>query len=128
MTCKYGDFWITGAPHSEECGEVEWSADQAVDVMSLIGGDSPRVKGMGNVSDRLPVPVSLAFATPAAALGYCVALPWELPRDGTLVFEEDSLTITYTRAAFSNVQRKRRGLSLTLIYNFIVSGPPTITP
>ena len=129
MKCKFGNYWITGTPWQESCGEVEWSAEQLVEVVALIGAATPLVKGRGNVSDSVPVPVSMTFPTAEAALQHCAELPWLLPADGELRFEENSLVIVFPKAAFNGVKRKRRGgASVDLVFEFTVTGPPAINP
>lgn len=128
MKCKYGNTWLTGTPWQEDCGEVEWSAEQLVDVVPLIGGPTPHLAGRGNVSDRVPVPISLTFPTAEAALQFCAQLPWQLPKDGELRFEEGSLVIVFPKAAFNNVTRQRRGTMVSLVFEFTVTGPPVINP
>ena len=127
MKCKYGSTWLTGTPWQEACGEVEWSADQAVEVTALIGAATPRVVGRGNVADMLPVPIARNFATAEEALQFCAELPWQLPADGELRFEEGTLEIVFPKAAFSSVTRKRKGAAVELVFNFTVTGPPAIT-
>ena len=128
MKCKYGDTWLTGTPWQEGCGEVEWSADQAVDVVALIGAAAPLVAGRGNVADKVPVPITLNFPSAEAALQFVATLPWSLPADGELRFEEGSLVVVYPKAAFENVKRQRRGTAVDLVFEFTVAGPPEINP
>ena len=66
--------------------------------------------------------------TAEAALQYCATLPWLLPADGELRFEEGALVIVYPKAAFNTVQRVRRGSSVDLVFEFTVTGPPAINP
>lgn len=127
MKCKYGDTWLTGTSWKEDCGEVEWSADQDVNVVPLIGRATPYLSGRGNVRDTLPVPISLSFQSAEAALQYCAALPWQLPQDGVLRFEEGLLSIVFSKAAFNNVTRKQNGTRVDAVYEFTVPGPPTVT-
>lgn len=119
---------MTGEPWQEGAGVVEWSAEQLVDVTALIGASTPKITGRGNVSDRIPVPVVRSFSTPAAALQFLVELPWQLPKDGELRFEEGTLVVVFPKAAFNTVKRVRNGASVTLVFEFSVSGPPTINP
>jgi hypothetical protein len=128
MKCKYGDTWLTGEPWQEGAGLVEWSAEQLVEVTGIIGADTPRVAGRGNVSDRVPVPVSRQFETAEAALAFLVALPWDLPADGELRFEEGSKVVVFPVAAFNTVRRSRRGAAVSLVFEFTVAGPPVIDP
>ena len=128
MKCKYGDVWLTGTPWQEGCGEVEWSADQAVDVTALIGAVTPHIAGRGNVADKVPVPISLSFPSAEAALQFCAELPWQLPADGELRFEDGILVIVFPKAAFTNVTRQRRGTAVDLEFEFTVTGPPVINP
>ncbi len=124
MICKYGDVWLTGTPWQEGCGEVEWSAEQAVEITALIGAATPRVVGRGNVQDSVPVPITLSFQTAEGALRYCAELPWLLPADGALRFEEGDTIIVFPKAAFKDVKRQRRGTSVDLLFEFAVTGPP----
>lgn len=128
MKCKYGDTWLTGTPFHEGCGLVEWTAEQLVDVVALIGANTPKISGRGNVADRVPVPVVRNFATPEIALQFIVELPWLLPKEGTLRFEEEGLVVVFPKAAFSTVRRSRVGVSARMVFEFTVSGPPTINP
>jgi hypothetical protein len=128
MKCKYGETWLTGTPWQEGVGTVEWSADQLVDVVAIIAASTPKITGRGNVSDRVPVPVSREFSTPEAALEFLVSLPWDLPADGELRFEEGSLVVVFPKAAFTQVRRARRGVSVSLVFEFTVAGPPVINP
>lgn len=128
MKCKYGNTWLTGTPWQEGCGEVPWSADQAVDINALINAPTPYVAGRGNVADKVPVPITLSFPSAEAALQYCAELPWQLPADGELRFEEGSLVIVFPKAAFNNVKRQRNGTSVELLFEFTVTGPPVINP
>lgn len=126
MKCKYGDVWLTGTPWQEDCGAVQWSAQQLVQVTPLIGGVTPHIAGRGNLTDRIPVPIILAVADSDAALRYCAELPWLLPTEGVLRFEEGaSLVISYASAVFNTVTRRRIGLSVELVFDFTVTGPPT---
>jgi hypothetical protein len=127
MKCKYGDVWLTGTPWQEDCGEVQWSAQQLVQVTPLVGGVTPHIAGRGNLADRIPVPIILSLADTATALRHCAELPWLLPTEGILRFEEGSLVIQYAKAAFNTVTRRRSGLSVELVFDFTVSGPPTFT-
>ena len=128
MKCKYGNTWLTGTPWQEGCGEVEWSADQVVDVVPLIGAPTPYLAGRGNVSDKVPVPIRLSFQSAEAALQYCAELPWQLPADGALRFEDGSLVIVFPKASFTNLKRQREGTSVELVFEFTVTGPPSINP
>jgi hypothetical protein len=128
MKCKYGDTWLTGEPWQEGAGKVEWSAAQLVDVVAIIGAPTPKITGRGNVSDRVPVPVSREFATPEDALEFLVELPWLLPAQGELRFEEGSLVVVFPVAAFTGVKRSRNGVAVSLVYEFTVAGPPVINP
>lgn len=125
MKCKYGDVWLTGTPWQEDCGEIQWSAQQLVQVTPLIGGVTPSVVGRGNTADRIPVPIVLSLTDSAAALRHCAEIPWILPKDGALRFEEGSFTILYPKAAFNSVTRRRNGNSVLLVFDFTVTGPPT---
>lgn len=128
MKCKYGNTWLTGTPWQEGVGEVEWSADQAVDVVPLIDAPTPYLAGRSNVADKVPVPITLSFPNAEAALQYCAELPWQLPADGELRFEDGSLVIVFPKAAFNGVTRRRRGTSVELVFEFTVTGPPVINP
>lgn len=128
MKCKYGSTWLTGAPWQEGCGEVEWTAEQLVDVVALIGASTPKISGRGNVADRVPVPLVRNFETAEAALQFLVELPWQLPKDGELRFEEGSLVVVFPKAAFTGLKRSRRGSSVTVVCEFTVGGPPAINP
>ena len=131
MKCKYGDMWLTGTPWQEDCGAVQWSAQQAVSLIPLIGGVSPSLRGMGNVADQLPVPVVLQLGNEMDALRYVAELPWLVPKQGALLFTEQvgttKLSILYATAVWNGVQRQRSGAAVILIYNFTVKGPPTFT-
>lgn len=120
--------WLTGVPWQEDVGEIQWRGQQLASVTPLIGSATPSIRGMGNFTDTLPVPVSLSFADDLSALRYCAEVLWILPRHGELVFidQRDSamLTITYPRAAFQNVDRKRIGTAVDLLFTFVVKGPP----
>lgn len=126
MKCKYGSTWLTGVPWQEGAGVVEWTGDQLVDVVALIGANAPKITGRGNVADRVPVPVVRNFETTEEALQFLAELPWQLPKDGELRFEEGSLVVVYPKAAFNTVRRSRNGASVTLVFEFTVGGPPTI--
>lgn len=128
MNCKYGDIWLTGAPWQEDAGAVDWTAEQLVDVVALIGADTPKIKGRGNVADRVPVPIVRNFATPEAALQFIAELPWQLPKDGELRFEEGTLVMVFPKAAFTGLKRSRKGVSVDVVCEFTVSGPPAINP
>lgn len=123
--------WLTGVPWQEDVGEIRWQGQQPPSVVPIIGSAAPSIRGMGNFSDTLPVPVSLSFDDDLSALRYCAEILWVLPRHGELVFidqrQNAMLTITYPRAVFQNVERKRTGASVDLLFNFIVKGPPTFT-
>lgn len=118
--------WLTGTPGQEGCGEVPWTAEQLVDVASLIGGVSPYVAGRGNLTDALSVPITLSFPSATGALEYCATLPWSLPADGELRFEDGALIVVFPKGAFTNLKRKRCGRSVELVYEFTVTGPPTV--
>ena len=129
MRCKYGNVWLTGLPWYEDCGEVIWDAAQAVDVKPLVRSSEPYIRGMGNRTESLPVPVILQAPSELDALRYIADLPWTLPDNGSLVFIEQfgtvKLTITYTKAAFQKVTRRRVGVSVEAVYSFIITGRPT---
>lgn len=126
MKCKYGTTWLTGTAWQEGCGHITWSAEQTVDIFNVIGSTNRRVVGRGNVSDVLPIPISLSFTTPEAALQYCATLPWSLPTQGELILEDNTLRITFAKAAFQNVKRTRNGSSVLLEYEFVVQGAPVV--
>jgi hypothetical protein len=128
MKCKYGDIWLTGTPWQEGAGAVEWTAEQLVDVVSLIGANTPKISGRGNVADRVPVPLVRNFNTPEDALQFIAELPWQLPKDGELRFEEGTLVVVFPKAAFTGLKRRRTGVSVDVVCEFTVSGPPTINP
>lgn len=131
MKCKYGDRWLTGTPWQEDCGSVLWSAQQLVNVAPIFRAGTPNIRGRGNVTDILPVPIVLQLSSPLEALAYLAELPWTLADSGELRFEEilgvDRLTIVYPTAAWQGVDRQRIGeCAVELTYQFVVSGPPTI--
>lgn len=128
MKCSFGGTFLTGTPFQEGVGEVLWSAEQPVDIVNLIGAASVFVTGRGNIQETIPVPITLGFDTPEAALAYIISLPWSLPPQGPLRFEEGNYAVEYSNAAFVNVERQRHGTQVDLTYEFVVTGPPIINP
>lgn len=131
MKVKYGDVWLTGVPWQEDAGVVQWNAQQVVQNQPLLRGTAPFIAGRGNVSDTLSLPIHRSFGTNLAALKHQAELPWNLPNHGTLILYEqegsDVMTVTYSRAAFNGVTRRRVGQTgIEISINFLVKGSPTV--
>jgi hypothetical protein len=135
MRCRYGTgdeaTWLTGLPWQEDVGEIQWQGQQATSATPIIGSATPSIRSLGNAADTLPVQIVLGFDSELEALRYCAEILWDLPGAGQLVFIDqagtEQLTITYPKAVFANVTRNRKGRSVHLAYNFIVTGPPSIS-
>lgn len=131
MKLKYGNQWITGVPWQEDAGGVQWSGQQLVQNVPLPRGTTPFIAGRGNVFDTITVPVVRTFSSSLKAIKHMAELPWNLPNHGELVFYEQEgdavQTITYARAAYNGVTRRRVGqLSISINLNFTVKGAPVV--
>ena len=122
--------WLTGTPWQEDCGTVLWDAQQLVNVTPIFRAATPNIRGRGNITEVLPVPIVLQLESQLAALAYVAALPWTLPESGELRFEEqigpDRLTVVYPAAAWQGVRRVRNSSAVELVYQFVITGPPEI--
>ncbi|MEB3207323.1 MAG: hypothetical protein VKK63_00210 [Synechococcus sp.] len=131
MKCEYDNVWLTGTPWQENCGEVEWSNTREVDIIPILGANTPFLRGRGNAVERIPVPIVLQFPNELAALNYCATNVWTLGHQGVLKFEEENaatrLTITFSNAVLEDAVRHRSGTSVRVEYTFVVNGPPSIT-
>lgn len=133
MRCRYGTgpaaTWLTGLPWQEDVGEIQWQGQQATSATPIIGSATPSIRSFGNATDTLPVQIVLGFDSEIEALRYCADILWSLPGSGQLVFIDQTgtqqLTITYPKAVFQSVIRKREGRTVHITYNFLVTGPPS---
>lgn len=128
MKCKYGSIWLTGTPWQEDCGELTWDASQPVELLDLVRAVTPYIDAQGNLAESLPVPVTLNLGSELQVLDYIAKLPWLLPTKGELRFEETRGLYTwrciYPDAAWVSCRRVRKGESLDVVYQFVVTGPP----